>query len=71
MECGVYVDVEDISEYNLKALYDVYSKEKVIVSLEKIQAISKRYAIGKGRFLFFLAVVNIYLLAIQMGIRVL
>ena len=46
-ECGAYVDVEEISEANLKALYDVYRKENGIVSLEKIQAIPERYAIGK------------------------
>lgn len=45
--CGAYVDIEDISESNLKALYDVYRKENGIVSLEKIQAIPERYAIGK------------------------
>ena len=71
IEGGAYVDIEDISEYNLKALYDVYRKEKGIVSLEKIQAISERYAIGKGRFLFSLAGGNTPLLDIEMGIRVL
>lgn len=45
--CGAYVDIEDISASNLKALYDVYRRENGIVSLEKIQAIPKRYAIGK------------------------
>ncbi len=45
--CGAYIDVEEISEFNLKALYDVYRKENGIVSLEKIQSIPKRYAIGK------------------------
>ena len=45
--CGAYVDIEEISESNLKALYDVYRKENGIVSLEKIQAIPERYAIGK------------------------
>lgn len=45
--CGAYVDVEEISMTNLKALYDVYRKENGIVSLEKIQAIPERYAIGK------------------------
>ncbi len=47
VNCGAYVDVKEISEFNLKALYDVYRKENGIVSLEKIQAIPKRYAIGK------------------------
>ncbi len=45
--CGAYVDVEEISATNLKALYDVYRKENGIVSLEKIRAIPERYAIGK------------------------
>ena len=30
-ECGAYVDVEEISEANLKALYDVYRQENGIV----------------------------------------
>lgn len=47
IECGACVDVEDINEYNLKALYDVYRKENGIVSLETIQAIPECYAIGK------------------------
>lgn len=46
-QCGAYVDVEDISEYNLKALYDVYRKENGIISLEKIQEIPEKYDIGK------------------------
>lgn len=45
--CGAYVDVEEISGSNLKALYDVYRKENGIVSLEKIRAIPERYDIGK------------------------
>lgn len=45
--CGAYVDVEEISMTNLKALYDVYRKANGIVSLEKIQAIPEHYAIGK------------------------
>jgi len=45
--CGAYVDVEEISMTNLKALYDVYRQENGIVSLEKIRAIPERYAIGK------------------------
>ena len=45
--CGAYVDVEEISMTNLKALYDVYRKKNGIVSLEEIQAIPERYAIGK------------------------
>lgn len=45
--CGAYVDVEEITDYNLKALYDVFRKQNGIVSLEKIQAIPERYAIGK------------------------
>ncbi len=46
-DCGAFVDVEEIGEANLKALYDVYRKENGIVSLEKIQSLSKRYDIGK------------------------
>lgn len=45
--CGSYVDVDEISEYNLKALYDVYRKENNIISLEKIREIPDKYAIGK------------------------
>ena len=44
--CGAYVDVEEISGSNLKALYDVYRKENGIVSLEKIRAIPERYAVS-------------------------
>lgn len=46
-KCGAYVYVEELSEYNLKKLYEVYREENGIVSLEKIQAIPKRYSIGK------------------------
>ena len=46
-ECGAYVYVEEISDANLKALYDVYREANGIVALEKIQAIPERYAIGK------------------------
>lgn len=46
-KCGAYVDVNEISEANLKALYDVYRKENNIVSLEVINTLCERYAIGK------------------------
>lgn len=46
-DCGAFVDVEEIGEANLKALYDVYRKENGIVSLEKIQSLPERYDIGK------------------------
>ena len=45
--CKAYVDVEEISQSNLKALYDAYRAQNGIVSLEKIKAIPERYAIGK------------------------
>jgi len=45
--CGAPVYVPEISDYNLKALYDSYRKENGIISLDMIQAIPKKYAIGK------------------------
>lgn len=45
--CGAFVYVEEINDFNIKALYDVYRKENGIISLEKIKQIPKRYAIGK------------------------
>ncbi len=45
--CGAHVYVEEIVDSNLKALYEVYRKENGIISLEKVQAIPKRYSIGK------------------------
>lgn len=47
IHCNSAVDVDDISAENLKSLYDVYRKTHGIVSLEKIQAIPDKYAIGK------------------------
>lgn len=32
-KCGAYVDVPEIGDSNLKALYDVYRKENGIISL--------------------------------------
>ncbi|MCH5267728.1 MAG: DUF4065 domain-containing protein [Lachnospiraceae bacterium] len=46
-ECGSLVFVAELNDSNLKALYDVYREENGIVSLEIIQSIPKKYAIGK------------------------
>ena len=47
VHCHSLVYAPDIVDLNLKALYDVFRKENGIISLEKIRAIPKRYAIGK------------------------
>jgi len=46
-DCGAPVFVPEISDFNLKTLYDVYRKENGIVPLETIRAIPEKYAIGK------------------------
>ncbi len=47
IDCGAEVYVAEVNDYNLKALYDEYRKEKGIISLEAILAIPQKYAIGK------------------------
>lgn len=46
-DCGSEIYDADVNDDNLKALYDVYRVKHDIVSLEMIQAIPKKYAIGK------------------------
>ncbi len=46
-DCGASVFVQEISDFNLRALYDVYRKENGIISLETILAIPEKYSIGK------------------------
>lgn len=46
-DCGALVYVPELSDANLKALYDVYRKANGIVPLEIILAIPEKYAIGK------------------------
>ena len=47
IECGVQVYVAKVNDYNLKALYDTFRKQKNIVAIETIQAIPDKYGIGK------------------------
>jgi len=49
-DCGASVFVQEISDFNLRALYDVYRKENGIIPLETILAIPEKYAIGKRPF---------------------
>ena len=46
-ECGELVYVPELSDENLRALYDVYREENGIVSLKAVQSIPKKYNIGK------------------------
>lgn len=46
-DCGSHIFIPEFSDYNLRALYDVYRKENDIISLEQIRAIPEKYAIGK------------------------
>ncbi len=46
-ECGENLDVWEIGDYNLTALYDKYRSENGIISLEKVRALPERYKIGK------------------------
>jgi len=45
--CGAPIFVQEICDFNLRALYDVYRKENGIVPLETILSIPEKYAIGK------------------------
>ncbi|MCQ2554984.1 MAG: DUF4065 domain-containing protein [Clostridia bacterium] len=47
MRCSCSIFVPEITDDNLKALYDVYRKENGIVPLDIILQITKKYAIGK------------------------
>jgi len=45
--CGCSVFVQEISDFNLRALYDVYRKENGFIPLDMVLAIPEKYAIGK------------------------
>ena len=45
--CGERMKVPETEEANLRSLYELYREKKGIISLEHIQAIPVRYAIGK------------------------
>ena len=45
--CGARVQAAEIDEANLRVLYDLYRREKGIISLEQVRALPQRYAIGK------------------------
>lgn len=45
--CGERLEVPEVEEANVRTLYDLYRKDKGIISLERIRAIPVRYAIGK------------------------
>ena len=46
-DCGSQLFIPELSDYNLRALYDVYRKENHIISLEQIREIPEKYTIGK------------------------
>ena len=46
-QCGSEIYVDEINDYNLKALYDSYRIRNDIVPLEVILKIPEKYAIGK------------------------
>lgn len=46
-QCGSEIYVDEINDYNLKALYDSYRIRNDIVSLEVILKIPEKYSIGK------------------------
>ncbi len=46
-DCGSEIYVDEINDFNLKALYDAYREKNAIVSLDTILKISEKYAIGK------------------------
>jgi len=46
-DCGAELFIPEFSDYNLRALYDVFRKENGIISLEQIREITEKYAIGK------------------------
>lgn len=45
--CDSELFVPEFSDFNLRALYDVYRKENGLISLEQILEIPEKYAIGK------------------------
>ena len=46
-DCGALLFVPELSDYNLRALYDVFRVENGIISVEMIREIPIKYAIGK------------------------
>lgn len=46
-ECGSHIYVAEISDTNLRALYDVYRQANGIIALATIREIPMKYAIGK------------------------
>lgn len=46
-DCGSQLFIPELTDYNLRALYDVYRKENGIISLEHIREIPEKYSIGK------------------------
>ena len=47
MDCGSLLYVPELSDANLRSLYDVFRQENGIILLEIIRAIPEKYAIGK------------------------
>ena len=47
MDCGSLLYVPELSDANLRSLYDVFRQENGIIPLEIIRAIPEKYAIGK------------------------
>lgn len=45
--CGSEVFVDEVMDFNLKAMYDEYRRKNDIISLEDIKEIPKKYDIGK------------------------
>lgn len=46
-DCGSPLFIPELSDCNLRSLYDVYRRENGIISLEQIREIPEKYAIGK------------------------
>ncbi|KGF10079.1 hypothetical protein HMPREF1635_00370 [Clostridiales bacterium S5-A14a] len=46
-ECNSEIYVDEINDYNLKALYDEYRKKNDIISMDEITGICSKYDIGK------------------------
>ena len=47
VDCGSIIYIDEINDFNLKALYDAYRKNNDIIPLETILKIPEKYAIGK------------------------
>lgn len=45
--CGAEIYVDEVNDFNLRALYDLYREKNGIVSLETVLAIPEKYDIGK------------------------